>query len=102
MTRQQPRRRVVLPDARGVLHVLSGYVPGIPGNPAVEGPGLVGFKAYTRLGGAVRFAVFLYSGEDGRLLSLMEADWLGQNAYRRGLRSGNTLSWPEPMRRFSA
>ena len=85
-TRQQPRRRVLLPDARGVLHVLSGYVPGVPGNPGVEGPGLVGFKAYTGLGSVVRFAVFLYSGEDGRLLAMMEADWLGR--MRTGAASG--------------
>ena len=85
-TRQQPRRRVLLPAGRGVLHVLSGYVPGIPGNPGVEGPGLVGFKAYTGLGSVVRFAVFLYSGEDGRLLSMMEADWLGR--MRTGAASG--------------
>jgi ornithine cyclodeaminase/alanine dehydrogenase-like protein (mu-crystallin family) len=85
-TRHQPRRRVVLPDARGVLHMLSGFVPGIPGDPGAEGPGLVGFKAYTGLGGPVRFAVFLYSGEDGRLLAMIEADWLGR--MRTGAASG--------------
>jgi alanine dehydrogenase len=84
--RHQPRRRVVLPEARGLLHMLSGYVPGLPGDPLAEGPGLVGFKAYTALGGPVRFAVLLYSGEDGRLLSMMEADWLGR--MRTGAASG--------------
>ena len=39
--RNQPRRRVVLPEGRGVLHVLSAYVPGMPGYPEADGPGLV-------------------------------------------------------------
>lgn len=85
-TRNQPRRRVVLPEARGVLHVLSGYVPGQPGHPEQEGPGLVGLKAYTAFKDGVRFAVLLFSGENGRLLSIMEADWLGQ--MRTGAASG--------------
>lgn len=85
-TRNQPRRRVVLPEARGVLHVLSGYVPGQPGHPEQEGAGLVGLKAYTTIKGKARFVVLLYSGEDGRLLSMMEADWLGQ--MRTGAASG--------------
>jgi alanine dehydrogenase len=86
LTRNQSRRRVVLPDGRGVFHMLSGYVPGIPGDPAADGPGLVGFKAYSAAGGRARFVVFLYSGEDGQLLSMMEADWLGQ--VRTGAASG--------------
>ncbi len=85
-TRNQPRRRIVLPDARGVLHVMSGYVPGQPGHPDSEGPGLVGLKAYTSFAGGARFVVLLYSAEDGRLLALMEADWLGQT--RTGAASG--------------
>jgi alanine dehydrogenase len=85
-TRNQPRSRIVLPEARGVLHVLSAFVPGEPGHPEREGPGLVGLKAYTGFPGGVRFAVLLYSGEDGRLLALVEADWLGQ--MRTGAASG--------------
>jgi alanine dehydrogenase len=84
--RNQPRRRIVLPDARGVLHIMSGYVPGQPGHPELEGPGLLGLKAYTAFRGGARFLVPLYSGEDGRLLALMEADWLGQ--MRTGAASG--------------
>jgi len=86
LTRNQPRRRVILPEARGVLHLLSGYVPGIAGDPAADGPGLVGFKAYTASQSGARFAVLLYSGADGRLLSIIEADWLGQ--MRTGAASG--------------
>lgn len=85
-TRNQPRSRIVLPEARGVLHVLSAFAPGEPGHPEREGPGLVGLKAYTGFPGGVRFAVLLYSGEDGRLLALVEADWLGQ--MRTGAASG--------------
>jgi alanine dehydrogenase len=86
MSRNQPRSRIVLPEARGVLHVLSAYVPGQPGHPEQEGPGLVGVKAYTAFAGGVRFVVWLYSGADGRLLAIIEADLLGQ--IRTGAASG--------------
>lgn len=85
-THNQPRSRVVLPEARGVLHVMSAYVPGEPGHPERDGPGLVGLKAYTGVAGAVRFAVLLSSAADGALLAIIEADWLGQ--MRTGAASG--------------
>lgn len=77
-TRNQPRQRVVLPARRGVLHVLPAFVPGIPGHPEENGPGLVGLKNYVAIAGKVRFLVQLFSAEDGRLLALIEADLLGQ------------------------
>lgn len=77
-TRNQPRRRVVLPEGRGVLHVLPAYVPGTPGHPEEDGPGLVGLKNYVAIAGKVRFLVQLFSADDGRLLALIEADTLGQ------------------------
>ncbi len=76
--RNQPRRRVVLPEGRGALHVLSAFVPGVPGHPEVDGPGLVGLKDYAAVAGKARFLVQLFSAEDGRLLALIEADLLGQ------------------------
>ena len=76
--RNQPRRRVVLPEGRGVLHVLPAYVPGTPGHPEADGPGLVGLKDYSAIAGKVRFLIQLFSAEDGRLLALIEADLLGQ------------------------
>lgn len=76
--RNQPRRRVVLPAGRGVLHVLPAYVPGTSGHPEADGPGLVGLKDYVAIAGNVRFLVQLFSAEDGRLLALIEADLLGQ------------------------
>jgi alanine dehydrogenase len=85
-TRNIPRSRIVIPEGRGVLHVLSAYVPGEPGHPERPGPGVFGFKAYSATSSGVRFSVNLYSGEDGRLLALIEADWLGQ--MRTGAASG--------------
>lgn len=76
--RNQPRRRVVLPEGRGVLHVLPAYVPGMPGHPEADGAGLVGLKNYAAVAGQVRFLVQIFSAEDGRLLALIEADLLGQ------------------------
>lgn len=76
--RNQARRRVVLPESRGVLHVLPAYVPGTPGHPEADGPGLMGLKSYSAIAGRVRFLVQLFSAEDGRLLALIEADLLGQ------------------------
>ncbi len=72
-----PRSRIVLPQARGVLHLLSAAVPE---------QGYIGYKAYTAFRTGVRFVVMLYSSEDGRLLAQIEADWLGQ--MRTGAASG--------------
>ena len=85
-TRNQPRRRVVLPDGRGVLHTMSAFVPGEPGRPEADGPGLLGLKTYSTFKEGVRFAVLLYSAADGAPLALIEADWLGQ--MRTGAASG--------------
>lgn len=82
----RPRSRIVLPEGHGVLHVLSAYVPGQPGHPDRDGPGLVGLKTYTTSKTGVRFVVLLSSAEDGRLLAIIEADWLGQ--MRTGAASG--------------
>lgn len=84
--RNEPRARVVLPEGRGVLHALPAYVPGVAGDPAAEGPGFVGLKYYVVAGGRARFVVMLSSAEDGRLLALIEADYLGQ--MRTGAASG--------------
>ncbi len=71
----QPRRRVFVPG--GVLHVMSGGMPGW---------GVMGLKAYTAVKGKVRFVVLLFSTETGELLALIEADRLGQ--MRTGAASG--------------
>jgi ornithine cyclodeaminase/alanine dehydrogenase-like protein (mu-crystallin family) len=85
-TRIQPRRRVVLPDGRGVLHTMSAFVPGEPGRPEADGAGLLGLKTYSAFKEGVRFAVLLFSGVAGAPLALIEADWLGQ--MRTGAASG--------------
>lgn len=85
-TRIQPRRRVVLPDGRGVLHTMSAFVSGEPGRPEADGPGLLGLKTYTTFKEGVRFAVLLFSAAEGAPLALIEADWLGQ--MRTGAASG--------------
>lgn len=85
-SRNIPRSRVVLPEARGLLHTLSASVPGEPGHPERAGHGVLGLKTYSAIAGKVRFVVLLFSGEDGRLLAIVEADWLGQ--MRTGAASG--------------
>ena len=71
----QPRRRVFVP--RGVLHVMAGGMPAW---------GVMGLKAYSAVGGKVRFVVLLFSTESGELLGVIEADRLGQ--IRTGAASG--------------
>jgi alanine dehydrogenase len=73
----RPRLRIVLPEGKGVLHLLAAAAPM---------QGAVGYKAYTAFRSGVRFVVMLYSSEDGRLLAQIEADWLGQ--MRTGAASG--------------
>jgi alanine dehydrogenase len=62
----RPRTRLVL--ANGVLHVLSAAAPSL---------GVLGFKAYTTFREGVRFVVMLFSAQNGQLLAIIEADWLG-------------------------
>jgi alanine dehydrogenase len=62
----RPRSRLVL--ASGVLHMLSAAAPSL---------GVLGFKAYTTFREGVRFVVMLFSAQNGQLLAIIEADWLG-------------------------
>ncbi len=62
-----PRRRSRV--QRGLLHVMSASLPTL---------GLAGLKSYTSVEGKTTFHVLLYSGEDGRLLAVIEANLLGQ------------------------
>lgn len=71
----RPRTRIV--QANGVMHLLAAAVPTL---------GVVGFKTYTVFRAGVRFVVMLFSAQDGRLLSIIEADWLGR--MRTGATSG--------------
>ncbi len=70
-----PRRRVVTPS--GLLHFMASAVPELH---------VLGLKAYATFGGPVDFLVPLYNSDTGRLLALIEADWLGR--LRTGAASG--------------
>lgn len=61
-----PRLRVK--TGKSMLHYLAGAVPYL---------GVMGYKAYTSYRGGATFRVFLHSIENGELLSIMEADFLG-------------------------
>lgn len=69
----RPRTRVV--QSNGILHVLSG---------SFAGAGVLGLKTYTVFRQGVRSVVLLFSAEDGRLLAMIEAEWLGR------MRTGGT------------
>ena len=71
-----PRRRFELPGGAFFHHMAAADVPG----------GLVATKQYTYVNGKLRFLVCLFSSESGDLLSLIEADSLGQR--RTGAASG--------------
>jgi ornithine cyclodeaminase/alanine dehydrogenase-like protein (mu-crystallin family) len=61
------RTRIV--QDNGVMHLLAAAVPSL---------GIVGFKTYTVFRSGMRYAVMLFSTLDGRLLSIIEADFLGR------------------------
>jgi alanine dehydrogenase len=49
-------------------------------------PGIAGLKTYLTVAGGTQFAVLLFSTESGKLLAMMEGDWLGR--LRTGAASG--------------
>lgn len=69
----RPRMRIA--QTNGVLHVLAASLPEA---------GVLGLKTYTVFREGVRFVVLLFSAQDGRLLAIIEADWLGS------MRTGGT------------
>jgi ornithine cyclodeaminase/alanine dehydrogenase-like protein (mu-crystallin family) len=71
----QPRNRVM--TGSGSLQVMSGYVPGAQA---------VGLKFYSASRAGAKFVVPLFDSESGDLLSIMEANTLGQ--IRTGAASG--------------
>jgi alanine dehydrogenase len=73
MAVNRTRNRLVMTD--GVLHLLAAAAPTF---------GVVGFKSYTAFRQGVRYAVMLYSSNDGKLLAIIEAAWLGR------MRTGGT------------
>jgi ornithine cyclodeaminase/alanine dehydrogenase-like protein (mu-crystallin family) len=71
----QPRTRIV--QDNGVMNLLAAAVPSL---------GVVGFKTYTAFRSGMRSVVMLFSLQNGHLLSIIEADFLGR--MRTGATSG--------------
>ena len=71
----QSRRRIALD--KGVLHYMAS---------AVRSRNALGLKVYPTIGGPMQFLVPLYDATTGRMLALIEADWLGR--VRTGAASG--------------
>lgn len=69
-----PRNRLILPQ--GVLNILVAAAPTF---------GVLGYKTYTAFREGVRFVILLFSAQDGQLLAIIEAEWLG--AIRTGATS---------------
>ena len=84
-----PRSRIRL--ANGVLNMLAAAAPTL---------GVLGYKSYTAFREGVRFVVMLYSAQDGRLLAIIEADWLGR--MRTGATSWLQSTWHSPTQMSSA
>ena len=75
-----PRRRLHLP--KGTLHLMAAALPEL---------GFMGYKAYTVFRGSLKFYFWLYDTEKGTLVSMMEANLLGQK--RTGAASGVATRW---------
>lgn len=71
------RARTRITQDNGVMHLLAAAVPTMS---------VMGFKTYTVFRSGMRAVVMLFSSQDGHLLSLIEADWLG--SMRTGATSG--------------
>src|SRR6185503_13319528 len=69
----RPRMRVT--QKNGILHVLAA---------SNNSAGVLGLKTFTVFRQGVRSVVLLFSARDGRLLAMIEADWLGR------MRTGGT------------
>ena len=83
MAENVPRSRIRLPG--GFLHFMAGASMG----PELQG---FGYKAYSTFpGGASKFLMMLYDGQEGDLLSVMDARALGQ--IRTGAASGLATSY---------
>src|SRR5690349_17386327 len=75
-----PRERTRLPKA--ALHILQGAVPSA---------GVFGYKAYTSSREGIRFLVYMFNAENGRLDGIVEANHLGM--MRTGAAGGVAAKW---------
>src|ERR1700674_4214344 len=62
------RPRIRMLDEHGVMHLLAASVPSMEA---------MGYKTYTVFRSGMRFVVMLFSTNNGQLLSIIEAEWLG-------------------------
>ncbi|MGH2509508.1 MAG: ornithine cyclodeaminase family protein, partial [Ktedonobacteraceae bacterium] len=69
----RPRARLI--QSNGILHVLTAALPGA---------GVLGLKTFTVFRQGRHAVVLLFSAEDGHLLSILDANWLGR------MRTGGT------------
>ncbi len=63
------RPRVRIKQTNGVMHILPASIPTM---------GYMGHKTYTIFRSGMQFVVMLYSAQDGELLAIIQADWLGR------------------------
>lgn len=75
-----PRERSRLPKA--ALHILQGAVPG---------SNVFGYKAYTSSREGVRFLVYAFDAQNGRLSAVIEANYMGM--MRTGAAGGVAAKW---------
>lgn len=80
LAQDTPRARSRLPQT--VLHILQGALPA---------QGVIGYKAYTSNRSGNRFLVHLFDAASGRLLAVLESDYLGM--VRTGAASGLAAKW---------
>lgn len=71
------RARTRIVQENGVMHLLAAAIPTL---------GIMGFKTYTVFQAGMRSVIMLFSVQDGHLLCIIEADWLGR--MRTGAMSG--------------
>lgn len=62
----RPRMRIT--QTNGVMHLLAASIPSM---------GVMGYKTYTIFRAGMRYVVMLFSSQDGSLLAVIEAEWLG-------------------------
>ena len=65
----RPRTRLI--QKNGILHILAA---------SFLDAGVLGLKTFTVFRQGIHSVVLLFSAEDGRLLALVEAEWLGYSA----------------------
>ena len=62
------RPRIRIHEENGVMHLLAASIPAM---------GVMGYKTYTVFRSGMRYIVMLFSTQDGHLLAMIEAEWLG-------------------------